>query len=117
MPRFSCSTSRTSGKRPRTSSRLPSVDPWSTTTVSRPRTDSRHCSSQGSAFQLTTTTETSVPSLAIGDGRAPHALPEDHHEPGERQHERQQEEQEARRKGGVGIDVEAPEEVDEERLA
>ena len=33
-----------------------SVEPLSTTITSRPRTESRHCSSHGSAFQVTTTT-------------------------------------------------------------
>ena len=37
-PRFSCSISRASGKRSRTSSSVPSVEPWSTTIVSWPRT-------------------------------------------------------------------------------
>ena len=49
-PRLGSSTRATSGKRVRTISRVPSVEPWSTTTVSTPRTLSRQCSSQGSAL-------------------------------------------------------------------
>ncbi len=48
-PRFSSSTTATSGKRSRTNATVPSLDPWSTTTVSTPRTLSRHCSIHGSA--------------------------------------------------------------------
>src|SRR6266542_104174 len=92
MPRFSCSSTRASGKRSRTSSSVPSVEPWSTTIVSWPRTDSRQRSSHGSAFHVTTTTETS-PSR-IGHGRPPHALPQDHHQAGERQDEGHHEEEE-----------------------
>ena len=59
-PLFSCSITRASGKRSRTSSSVPSVEPWSTTIVSWPRTLSSACSTQGSALYVTTTTETSA---------------------------------------------------------
>ena len=59
-PLFSCSIRRASGNRSRTSSRVPSVEPWSTTIVSCPRTLSSARSTQGSALYVTTTTETSA---------------------------------------------------------
>jgi hypothetical protein len=49
-PLFSCSITRTSEKRSRTSSNVPSVEPWSTTIVSWPRTLSSARSTQGSAL-------------------------------------------------------------------
>src|SRR5581483_6494811 len=117
MPRFSCWITRASGNRSRTSSSVPSVEPWSTTIVSWPRTDSRQRSTQGSESYVTTTTETSS---AIGDGRgrpAPHSLPEDHREARKRERERHQEEQESRCERRVRADAELAEEADEERLA
>src|SRR6266436_2634618 len=116
MPRFSCSITRTSGKRSRMSSSVPSVEPWSTTIVSCPRTDSSERSTQGSALKVTTTTEMSS---AIGDrgGRAAEALPENDREARRREDERHHEEQEAGCERRVGIDVELAEEADEERLA
>src|SRR3954451_6492696 len=95
MPLLSCSITRTSGKRSRTSSKVPSVDPLSTTTTSSPRTDSRHCSTQGSALYVTTTTETS--GGAIGHRmRAPagERLPQHDADAGQREQDRHQEEQE-----------------------
>src|SRR6266545_7052677 len=116
MPRFSCSITRTSGKRSRTSSSVPSVEPWSTMIVSCPRTESSERSTQGSALKVTTTTETSS---AIGDrgGRAAEALPEDDREAGRREDERHHEEEEAGRERGVGVNVQLAEEADEEGLA
>src|SRR4051794_11212450 len=116
MPRFSCSSTRASGNRSRTSSRLPSVEPWSTTIVSWPVTDSRHRSSQGSAFQATTTTETSS-GIRDGDRSATEAFPDDHGEPRQGEHDRHHEEEEPGRECSVGADAELAEEVDEERLA
>jgi len=46
-PRFSALINRTSGKRSRTKSTVPSRDPLSTTIVSTPRSDSRQGSIQG----------------------------------------------------------------------
>src|SRR3989442_416990 len=117
MPLFSCSISRTPGKRSRTRSTVPSLEPLSTTITSRPRTDSRHCSSHGSAFHVTTTTETS----ATGRGRhrcppVEDVLPQDHTEPREREQHGHHEEQEAARERRVGAHVQVPEEADEERL-
>ena len=97
--------------------RVPSVEPWSTTIVSWPRTDSRHRSSHGIAFQVTTTTETSAIVSHPGPARAGAASPRDDHEPGKRQHDRHQEEEEPGREGVVGVDAEPAEEADEERLA
>src|SRR5215213_4713021 len=113
MPRFSCSTTVTSGNRSRTKATVPSLEPLSTTTVSCPRTDSRHRSSHGSALNVTTTTEASP----IGHGRPPHALPHEHGEPRQREHDRHHEEEEAARERAVGVDVDLAEEADEERLA
>src|SRR5579862_6808608 len=116
MPRFSCSITVTSGKRSRTSATVPSVDPLSTTTVSWPRTDSRHCSMCPAAFQVTTTTERSS---AIGNGhrRPAEAFPQDHHEPRHRQEQCHQEEHEPGRERVVGTDAEPRQEADEERLS
>src|SRR6266849_5762337 len=117
MPRFSCSSTRTSGKRSRTTSRVPSVEPWSTTITSCPRTDSRHCSSHGSAFQVTTTTERSA--TAFGDRCAPieDVLPEDHGEPGRCEHDRHHEEEEPASEGEVRGHVQVAHEADEEGFA
>src|SRR5258705_7981605 len=95
IPLFSCSITRTSGKRSRTNSTVPSVDPWSTTStstsmISEERADARHCSSHGNAFHVTTTTETS--GTWSRGRRAPveHLLPQDHGDPGQREHDRHQ---------------------------
>src|SRR3954453_21553830 len=122
MPRFSCSITRTSGNRSRTNAAVPSVEALSTTITSRPRTEPRHCSIQGRAFHVTTTTETSATALGhralrSRGGLREHLLPQDHGEPRQRQHDRQQEEEEPAGEGGVRVDPEAPEEADEERLA
>src|SRR5256885_418624 len=116
MPLFSCSITRTSGKRSRTNATVPSVDPLSTTTTSRPRTESRHCSSQGSALNVTTTTLTSGCSIEHG-GRPPQALPEDDRHAGKREQDRHDEEEKPAGERGVGGDAELAEEADEERLA
>src|SRR5258707_11735516 len=100
IPLFSCSITRTPGKRSRTNSSVPSVEPWSTTTTSRPRTDSRHCSSHGSAFHVTTTTETSGTGIRCGCAPVEDLLPEDHGDAGQREHDRHQEEEEAARERG-----------------
>src|SRR5580765_4335490 len=113
-PRFSCSITRAVGNRSRTSSSVPSVEPWSTTITSFPCTERRQRSIQGSALNVTTTT---VTSSRIGDGRSSRALPEDDHEPGQREDQRHQEEDEAGREGGVRVDAKLAEEADEERLA
>src|SRR4051795_12271029 len=93
MPLFSCSTTRTSGYRSRTKATVSSVEPLSTTTISRPRTECRHCSIQGSAFHVTTTTETSATALGhralrSRGGLREHLLPQDDGEPRQRQHDR-----------------------------
>src|SRR3954452_18693211 len=121
MPRFSCSITRTSGNRSRTSATVPSVDPLSTTITSRSRTDAMHCSIHGSAFHVTTTTDTSGTApghRALRSRSAPveHLLPEDHGEPRQREEDRHHEEEEATREGRVGIDPEVAEEAHEERL-
>src|SRR5882757_6380542 len=105
IPLFSCSITRTSGKRSRTNSTVPSAEPLSTTTTSRPRTDSRHCSTHGNAFHVTTTTETSA--TWSGRCRVPveDLLPQDHRDPGEREHDGHQEEEEATRERSVGVHV------------
>src|SRR4051794_18936722 len=113
-PRFSCSITRAAGNRSRTSSSVPSVEPLSTTITSFPCTDCRQGSIQGSALYVTTTTETSS---RIGNGRSSRTLPDDDQEPGQRKRERHQEEDEAGREGGIGVNAELAEEVDEECLA
>src|SRR6478609_801031 len=117
MPRFSCSITRTSGKRSRTNSTVPSVEPLSTTITSSPATDSRHCSIHGSAFQATTTTETSGTSLCYRRAPVEDVLPEDDEQPRHREHDRHHEEQEAAGERLVRGNPEVPEEADEERLA
>src|SRR3954465_16078929 len=121
MPRFSCSITRTSGNRSRTSATVPSVDPLSTTITPRSRTDAMDCSIHGSAFHVTTTTDTSGTApghRALRSWGAPveHLLPEDHGEPRQREEDRHHEEEEATREGRVGIDSEVAEEAHEERL-
>src|SRR5579862_548 len=121
MPRFSWAKTRTRGKRVRTSSRLPSVEPWSTTIVSSPATDSRHRSSHGSALNVTTMTETSPSGIRDRGGcaaaRTPRSLPQDHAEPWQSEHHGHHEEEEAARERRIGRHGELAEEVDEERLA
>src|SRR3954462_11978534 len=117
-PRFSCSISRASGKRSRTSSSVPSVEPWSTTIVSCPRTLSRPRSSQGSALYVTTTTESSAMVLLWPRlHQATHALPAEHDAARHGQAERHREEEETGREGLVGVHAEPAEEADEEGLA
>src|SRR5581483_2564950 len=105
--------------RSRTSSSVPSVEPWSTTTTSWPRTESRHRSSHGSALYVTTTTETSGRSGGdIGDRRAAEdVLPDHDRDAGQREQDRHHEEEEPAREGGVVVDAELAEEAHEERLA
>src|SRR3954464_12620534 len=94
MPLFSCSMMRAAGRFLPTSSSVSSVEPWSTTTRSRPAIESRHCSSHGSALYVTTTTETSGGS--IGHRRAAeHVFPQHDRDPGQREQDRHHEEQEA----------------------
>src|SRR4051794_26896100 len=104
IPLFSCSITRTSGYRSRTSSTVPSVEPWSTTTTSRPRTESRHCSSHGSAFHVTTTTVTETSGCSIGDGRRPpeDVLPQQDRHAGECEEDRHDEEEEPAGERKVG---------------
>src|SRR4051794_9825558 len=116
MPLLSCSITRTSGKRLRTSSTVPSLDPLSTTTTSSPRTDSRHCSTQGSALHVTTTTETSATGRRHRGASVEDVLPEDHGEPGQRKQHGHHEEEEAAGERGIRAHAEVAEEADEERL-
>src|ERR1051326_5318587 len=116
MPAFACSSTRMSGYRPRTKSTVPSVEPWSTTITSRSRTDSRHCSSHGSPFSVTTTTETSGRSIGHRGRAAEDVLPEDHADAGQREQDRHHEEEESARERRVGRHVEPSEEADEEGL-
>src|SRR3954469_432968 len=103
IPLFSCSTIRTPGWRSRMSSSVPSVEPWSTTTTAWPRTESRHCSSHGSAFHVTTTTVTS--GCSIGHrGAAEHVLPDDDRHTRQCEQDRHDEEDEAAGEGGVMVD-------------
>src|SRR5262245_54207554 len=117
IPLFSCSITRTAGKRSRIAATVPSVEPLSTTTTSRPATDSRHFSIQGRALYVTTTTETSA--TGGRDGRAPveDALPEDDCDTRQREQHGHDEEQEAAGERRIGVDAEVAEEADEERLA
>src|SRR5438270_6640638 len=111
-PRFSCSIRRASGNRSRTSSTVPSVEPWSTTIVSCPRTLSRQRSIHGTALYVTTTTETRESATEPAE-----ALPPEQQRSRERQAERDGEEQEPGREGLVGAHAQPTEEADEERLA
>src|SRR3954471_18240074 len=116
MPWFSCSMIRASGRFARTTSRVSSLEPWSTTTRSWPATESRHCSSHGSALSVTTTTVTS--SGSIGHRRpSEHVLPEHDRDAGQREQDRHHEEEEATGERMVVVDAELAEEADEERLA
>src|ERR1700722_17561089 len=119
MPLFSCSSIRTVGKRSRPSARLPSAEPWSTTTTSCPLTDSRQRSSHGSALNVTTTTVTLSSGAAIGNRRAPneHVLLEDEGDSGHGEQHGHDEEEEPAGECRVCVDAELAEEADEERLA
>src|SRR6266536_6321079 len=132
---LSCSITRTSGKRSRTSSSVPSVEPWSTTMVSTPQSDSRQRSIQGSPFSVTVTAVTSAltsrrparassrrerelaTSFEARGRRAAEPLEREDHGAGKRERDRDDEEQEAGRERRVGADVQLAEEADEERLA
>ena len=69
MPTFACSMTRASGNRERTSSSEPSVEPWSTTIVSQPRTLVRQRSSCSTPFRQTTIAETSERLAVLRSGR------------------------------------------------
>ena len=101
------------------SATVPSVEPWSTTTTSRPRTDSRHCSIHGSAFQVTTTTVTSGRfHRAPQNERPTDVLPEDHeHSPGSASRIVIRKNRKPHANASSGGDAELAEEADEERLA
>src|SRR2546423_1628088 len=116
MPRFSCSTRRTSGNRSRTSSTVPSVEPWSTTIASCPPTLSRQRSIHGSELNATTTTETSDIRFWLMQGSSRHAaqvLPEHDGEARYRECDIDDEEEEAGGEGQVRADAEVAEEADE----
>src|SRR4051812_21965169 len=117
-PSFGRSTSRAAGKRSRTSSSVPSVEPWSTTTVSCRRTLSRHRSTQGSASSVTTT---AVTGSAIRDGTArdgaAEPLPREDQRARDGHEDRHEEEEEPGRERAVGVDAHRAEEAHEERLA
>src|SRR5581483_11882153 len=117
--RFSCSITRTSGKRSRTSSSVPSVEPWSTTIVGIPRRLSRQRSSQGRPSSVTVTAVTSALTSGLEPaGRRPsQPLDGQDHRARQRERDRDDEEQEARREGWIGADVQLAEEADEEGLA
>src|SRR4051794_830269 len=118
IPLFACSITRASGRRSRTRSTEPSVEPWSTTTRSCPRTESRHCSSHGSAFHVTTTTVTSGGSMRDrGRAAARDVLEQQDGDAGQREQDRHHEEEEAARERRVVAHAELAEEADEERLA
>src|SRR5438093_4664893 len=116
MPRFSSSITRASGNRLRTISSVSSLDPWSTTIVSWPRTLSRQRSTHCAELKVTTTTETSDIRLVqrCSPGAA-EALPEEDPEPGQRERDRDEEEQEPGRERLVRTDAQIAEEADEER--
>src|SRR5919197_5279348 len=135
-PRFSCSTRRAAGKRSRTSSSVPSVEPWSTTTSSCAPTLSRQRSIHRPAFSVTTTTLTprgrgaslakdrrpatiarsAMPQAGALSAKAAHSFPGEDPGAGQRHRDRDEEEEEARGEGGVGVDREVAEKADEERL-
>src|SRR3954454_13028515 len=116
MPLFSCSRTRASGRFAGTTASVSSFEPLSTTTRSCPATESRHCSSHGSALYVTTTTDTSGGS--IGHRRPPeHVLPEHDRDSWQREQDRHHEEQEAAGERVVVVDAQLAEEADEERLA
>src|SRR5262249_30661213 len=117
IPLFSCSMRRTSEKRSRIAATVPSVEPLSTTITSRPPTDSRHFSIQGSALYVTTTTAQSATGAADGGALVEDALPQDDRHAGQREQDGHDEEQETACERGVGVDSEVAEEADEERLA
>src|SRR6476659_6038053 len=109
---------RASGKRSRTNSSVPSVEPWSTTIVSRPRSDSRHRSIHGRPLYVTVTAVTSATAgvLEASRRRAAQPFPGQDHRPGERERDRDDEEQESGRERRVRTDPELGQEADEERL-
>src|SRR3990170_2528871 len=117
-PRFSALINRTSGKRSRTKSTVPSRDPLSTTIVSTPRSDSRQGSIQGRASYVTTTAATRG-SLAMLDPRsrlAAKPFPEQDRATRHRQQQGDEEVEETGRERLVRADADAPEEANEERL-
>src|SRR6266487_1666801 len=126
MPRFSSSITRASGNRRRTISSVSSVEPWSTTIVSYPRTLSRLRSIHRSELNVTTTTETSAVAIPPRESdirlmeRRPwdssEALPEEDPKAGERERDVDDEEEEAGGERLVGVDAELAQEADEERL-
>src|SRR4029079_16146148 len=99
------------------SSSVPSVEPWSTTTTSCPRTDSSARSTHGRALNVSTTTATAAirarPRLRMPADR----LPAEDHGTRQREADVDEEEEEAGRERRLGADAEAAEERDEERLA
>src|SRR6266545_956849 len=119
-PRFSCSTSRASGNRSRTSSTVPSVEPLSTTisSASVPRKLSSERSTQGAALYATTIAVTSAIGFArhAGASGPPQSLPREDQRARRRHHHRDDEEEEPGCEGPIGIDADATEEADEERL-
>src|SRR6266496_1566806 len=118
MPRFSSSITRASGNRRCTISSVSSVDPWSTTIVSWPRTLSRQRSIHCAELKVTTTAETSdIGLVERGAPGAAEALPEEDPEPGQRERDRDEEEQEPGGERFVRADPEVAEEADEEGLA
>src|SRR4029079_3103132 len=119
-PRFSCSTTRTSGNPSRTRSTVPSVDPWSTRIVSSPARLSSHSSPHGSPFRVTVTAESSATafeSRLLAGSRSAQRLPAENHGAGQRECDRDDEEQETGRERRVCVDTELTQEADEERLA
>src|SRR5215218_10588676 len=103
-PLFGCCTSVASGKRSRTASTVPSVEPLSTTTVGSPRTLSRQRSTHGSAFHVTTTAATSAMAHTRTDTAA-RAFPDEDDASRKRQRDRHQEEEEAGGERRVGVDA------------
>src|ERR1044071_5927101 len=85
--------------------------------VSWPRTLSSARSTQGSALKVTTTAET-LAMVRRRPARHPaNALPGEQERTGQRERQRDDEEEEAGREGLVRVDAEVPKEADEERLA
>src|SRR5687768_10833934 len=116
-PRFSASTTFTSGNRSRTNARVPSLEPWSTTTVST-RSESRHCSIHGNASYVTTTAATrgASPMLDLRTSATAQPLAQHDHSSGECEQQGDQEVQETRGEGLIRADPDASEEAHEERL-
>src|SRR5881392_487430 len=122
IPRFSSSITLASGNRLPTISSVSSVEPWSTTIVSWPRTLSRQRSIHSAELKVTTTTETFGGKSDIGSRQgsvsdAAEALPEKDPQSGWRERNRDEEEEEPGRERLVGVDAEIAQEADEERLA